>query len=42
MAIAGAALGGPEGITQPSFAEQLTQKIAFDMFNQALSQAGYK
>lgn len=40
MSIAGGALGGPEGITQPSFAEQLTQKIAFDMFNQALSQAG--
>ena len=40
MSIAGAALGGPEGITQPSFAEQLTQKIAFDIANQALSQAG--
>jgi hypothetical protein len=40
MAIAGAALGGPEGLAKPTFVEQLTQKIAFDIANQVVTQAG--
>jgi hypothetical protein len=40
MSLAGAALGGPEGLAKPTFVEQLTQKIAFDIANQVVTQAG--
>ena len=39
MGIAGAALGGPEGLAPTSFVEKLATQIAFDAANQTVSAA---
>lgn len=40
MAVAGAALGGPEGLEPQTFAEKLLEQAVFDIANQTLTQAG--
>lgn len=40
MGLAGAVLGGPEGLEPQSFVEKLATQVAFDSANTALTQAG--